>query len=227
MILCIADMLSDELLAETRAVLASGRYHDGRQTAGWHASQVKNNLQIAPDSPDVLALQQKLLAQISAHHIVATAMFPRRFCPLLFNRYETGMSYGSHVDDALMGLSAPGQDAVRTDISFTVFLSPPESYEGGELVIETSVGEQVFKLEAGQALFYPSGSQHRVMQITEGVRDAVVGWVQSYIRDAGQRETLFELDRVRRHIFKRDGKCPEFDSLSKVYSNLLRGWAEV
>ncbi|MFZ5836615.1 MAG: Fe2+-dependent dioxygenase [Pseudomonadota bacterium] len=227
MILCIADLLPDALLAETCAVLASSTYRDGRQTAGWHASQVKNNLQIAPGNSQVAALQQKLLAQISAHHIVATAMFPRRFCPLLFNRYETGMSYGSHVDDALMRLTAPGQDAVRTDISFTIFLSPPESYEGGELVIETSAGEQVFKLEAGQALFYPSGSLHRVMQITGGVRDAAVGWVQSYIRDAGQRETLFELDRVRRHIFKRDGKCPEFDGLSKIYSNLLRGWAEV
>lgn len=227
MILCIADMLTSDLLIEVKALFARSQFVDGAQTAGWHARQVKHNLQIAANQPQAQALQQKILSQIAAHSVIASAVLPRRFRPLLFSRYETGMSYGSHVDDAILGRSAQGLDQIRSDISFTLFLSPPENYDGGELVIESTSGEQVFKLEAGQAVFYPSTSLHRVCEVTKGVRDAAVGWAQSYIRDAGQREMLFELDTVRRAIFKREGKSTEFDRLSKVYSNLLRYWAEV
>jgi len=226
-ILCIADMLTSDLLIEVKALFARSQFVDGAQTAGWHARQVKHNLQIAANQPQAQALQQKILSQIAAHSVIASAVLPRRFRPLLFSRYETGMSYGSHVDDAILGRSAQGLDQIRSDISFTLFLSPPENYDGGELVIESTSGEQVFKLEAGQAVFYPSTSLHRVCEVTKGVRDAAVGWAQSYIRDAGQREMLFELDTVRRAIFKREGKSTEFDRLSKVYSNLLRYWAEV
>jgi PKHD-type hydroxylase len=227
MILCIADLLPAELLTQAQAVFASSHFVDGRETAGWHARQVKQNLQIAANQPGVKELQQKILAQVAAHSVIATAVLPRRFRPLLFSRYETGMSYGSHVDDAIMGRSASGADEIRTDISFTLFLCPPENYDGGELVIESTAGEQVFKLQAGQAVLYPATSLHRVCEVTKGVRDAAVGWAQSYVRDADQREMLFELETVRRAIFKRDGKSPEFDRLSKVYSNLLRRWAEV
>lgn len=227
MILCIADMLTSDLLIEVKALFARSQFVDGAQTAGWHARQVKHNLQIAANQPQAQALQQKILSQIAAHSVIASAVLPRRFRPLLFSRYETGMSYGSHVDDAILGRSAQGLDQIRSDISFTLFLSPPENYDGGELVIESTSGEQVFKLQAGQAVFYPSTSLHRVCEVTKGVRDAAVGWAQSYIRDAGQREMLFELDTVRRAIFKREGKSTEFDRLSKVYSNLLRYWAEV
>lgn len=227
MILCIADMLPAELLQAVQGFFASSQFVDGQKTAGWHARQVKHNRQISASQPGAQDLQQKILAQIAAHSVIATAVLPRRFRPLLFSRYETGMSYGSHVDDAIMARGATGTDEIRSDISFTLFLSPPESYEGGELVIESSSGEQVFKLQAGQAVIYPSTSQHRVCELTSGVRDAAVGWVQSYVRDAGQREMLFELDSVRRAIFKRDGKSGEFDQLSKVYSNLLRAWADV
>ncbi len=227
MILCIADMLPAELLQEVQAVFSSSQFVDGKQTAGWHARQVKHNRQLAANQPQVQLLQQKVLSQIAAHSVIATAALPKRFRPLLFSRYETGMSYGSHVDDAIMGRSADGAQEIRSDISFTLFLSPPDSYDGGELVIESTSGEQVFKLQAGQAVIYPSTSLHRVCEVTRGVRDAAVGWAQSYVRDAGHREMLFELDTVRRAIFRRDGKGPEFDSLSKVYSNLLRCWSEV
>ncbi len=227
MILCIADMLPAELLQEAQALFAGSRFVDGRETAGWHARQVKYNSQIAASQPGVRVLQEKIVSQMAAHRIVATAALPKRFRPLLFSRYETGMSYGSHVDDAIMGRGVSDADEIRSDISFTLFLSPPENYDGGELVIESTSGEQVFKLQAGQAVIYPSTSLHRVCEVTKGVRDAAVGWAQSYVRDAGQREMLFELDTVRRAIFKRDGKSPEFDQLSKVYSNLLRSWAEV
>ncbi|MDO9460640.1 MAG: Fe2+-dependent dioxygenase [Alphaproteobacteria bacterium] len=227
MILCIADMLPAELLQEAQSIFARSQFADGKDTAGWHARQIKHNLQIIANQPQAQALQQKILSQIAAHSIIASAVLPKQFRPLLFSRYETGMSYDSHVDDAIMGRDANGAGAVRSDISFTLFLSPPDSYEGGELVIESTSGEQVFKLEAGQAVIYPSTSLHRVCEVTRGIRDAAVGWAQSYVRDAGQREMLFELDTVRRAIFRRDGKSPEFDRLSKVYSNLLRNWSEV
>lgn len=227
MILCIADMLPADLLQEAQAVFASSQFVDGKQTAGWHARLSKHNRQIAANQQPAQALQQKILSQITTHSVIATAVLPKRFRPLLFSRYETGMSYGSHVDDAIMGRAENNASEIRSDVSFTLFLSPPDSYDGGELVIESTSGEQVFKLQAGQAVIYPSTSLHRVCEVTRGVRDAVVGWAQSYVRDAGQREMLFELDSVRRAIFRRDGKSPEFDSLSKVYSNLLRRWSEV
>jgi PKHD-type hydroxylase len=226
-ILCIADMLPPELLQEAQALFTGSHFVDGRETAGWHARGIKHNLQIAANQPQAQALQQKILSQIAAHSVIASAVLPRRFRPLLFSRYETGMSYGSHVDDAIMGRAGDQANEVRSDVSFTLFLSPPDSYDGGELVIESASGEQVFKLQAGQAVIYPSTSLHRVCEVTRGMRDAAVGWAQTYVRDAGQREILFELDTVRRAIFRRDGKSPEFDQLSKVYSNLLRSWAEV
>ncbi|MFZ5932460.1 MAG: Fe2+-dependent dioxygenase [Pseudomonadota bacterium] len=227
MILCIADMLPAELLQEAQALFAGSRFVDGRETAGWHARRIKHNLQIAANQPQAQALQQKILSQIAAHSVIASAVLPRRFRPLLFSRYETGMSYGSHADDAIMGRAGGKAGEIRSDVSFTLFLSPPDSYDGGELVIESASGEQVFKLQAGQAVIYPSTSLHRVCEVTRGIRDAAVGWAQSYVRDAGQREMLFELDTVRRALFRQDGKSPEFDRLSKVYSNLLRSWAEL
>lgn len=227
MILCIADMLPTDLLIEAQALFARSKFVDGAQTAGWHARQVKHNFQIVASQPGVRALQDKIISRMAAHGVITSAAMPKRFRPLLFSRYETGMSYGSHVDDAIMGRGVSDADEIRTDISFTLFLSPPENYDGGELVIESTSGEQVFKLQAGQAVIYPSTSMHRVCEVTKGLRDAAVGWAQSYVRDAGQREMLFDLDNVRRAIFKRDGKSPEFDQLSKVHSNLLRSWAEI
>lgn len=227
MILCIADMLPDDLLEESRKIFDTNEFENGGATAGWHAKLVKRNLQLSAGQPEVQALQEKLLSHFARHRVINMAALPKHFRPLLFNRYETGMSYGSHVDDAIMGLTPQGGEAGRADISFTVFLSDPESYDGGELVIESSAGEQAYKLQAGQGVLYPSTSLHRVAEVTRGVRLAAVGWVQSFVRDAGQRELLFELDNVRRAIFRRDGKSPEFDGLSHVYSNLLRRWSEV
>ena len=129
------------------------------------------------------------------------------------------MTYGAHVDDALMG-------GMRTDVSFTVFLVPPDSYEGGELVIDSTAGEQAFKLAAGSAIVYPATSLHRVEPVPAGVRLAAVGWARSFVRDAGERELLFDLETARQAVFQQDGKSPTFDLLSKCGANLLRRWAE-
>ena len=227
MILCIADILPAALLEEARAVFARGRFIDGKQTAGWHAKAVKNNLQLDGAQPAIKPLQEKIIAALWAHDLVRISALPKTFRPLLFSRYETSMSYGRHVDDALMG-GIEGMQSLqtRTDVSFTIFLSAPEEYTGGELVMESAPGEQSYKLPVGYAVFYPSTTLHRVNEVTSGARHAVVGWLQSLVSDAGKREMLFELDGVRRAIFQREGKSAEFDTLSKVYSNLLRAWAE-
>lgn len=226
MILCIADLIAAELLAEVRTLFDAARFTAGKQTAGWHAQQVKHNLQIAAGDKAAQPVQEKIMAQIARHSITQSAMMPHSFRPLLFSRYESGMFYGAHVDDALMGKADQGGIS-RSDISFTLFLSPPEDYDGGELVIESTAGEQAFKLEPGQAVFYPSTSLHRVNEVTRGTRDAAVGWLQSLVRDPAQREMLFDLDSARRALFSREGKTPEFDRISKVYANLLRQWADI
>ena len=155
----------------------------------------------------------------SATRCSALAVRPKALTSVMFSRYETGMDYGSHVDDALM-------DGMRTDVSFTLFLSDPESYDGGELVIESASGEDAVKLAAGSLVAYPSTTLHHVAPITRGVRLAAVGWARSFVRDGAQREMLFDLDTARRQLFAREGKSAEYDLVSKSLANLLRMWVE-
>ncbi len=219
MILCISDAIDAELAAKARRALETGAKLDGRETAGWHARTVKNNRQLrAADAGPVAA---EIVDALRDNDLFRAAAQPRRFTPLLLSSYEPGMSYGAHVDDALMGA-----DPLRTDVAFTVFLAPPDNYAGGELVLESSAGEQAFKLEAGAAVVYPATTLHRVAEVTAGVREVAVGWVQSLVREADRRELLFHLDLARRSIFAREGKTADFDRLARTYANLLRMWAE-
>ena len=219
MIVCIADILAPPLLAEARGRLGEGRFVDGRATAGWHARLVKANEQLSAGDPRNAELAEKVRRAIQAHGLFELAARPKTVRPVTFSRYAPGMAYGSHVDDAVMG-------GVRTDVSFTLFLSDPAGYEGGELVIETTGGEQAIKLEAGSMVVYPSGALHRVEPVTGGMRLAAIGWAQSLVRDPARREILFDLDTARRSLFQQSGKTAEFDLLSKSVSNLLRLWAE-
>jgi PKHD-type hydroxylase len=145
---------------------------------------------------------------------------PRALTPLLFSRYGDDMAYGTHVDDPVMY-------GLRSDISFTLFLSPPGDYDGGELVMESTAGNQAFKPDAGQMIIYPSTTLHRVEPIKRGERWAAVGWCQSQIRDPAQREILYELDIARRTLFDKTGKTREFDLISKAHANLMRMWADI
>jgi len=221
MILCIAEVLNADELVEVRRQLAAGSFVDGRQTAGWHAGLVKNNQQLesGPVGRAAGAIVQKALLR---HEVFRAGVLPHSLRPPLFSRSDIGQGYGPHVDDALMGDAPRG----RSDVSVTVFLSAPESYEGGELVMDTPGGELSYKLAAGSAVTYPSTSLHRVTPVTAGRREAAVTWVQSLVRAAEQREILFDLDRARRAIFEAQGKTPAFDAVTKSYANLLRLWAE-
>jgi PKHD-type hydroxylase len=222
MILCIGNVLAPDMLAEIGRELGAATFVDGAATAGWHARLVKRNQQAAADITSE-HLRQRIDQVLALHPLFTMACRPRRIRPLLFSRYEAGMEYGTHVDDAVMG----GAEPLRSDISFTLFLADPASYDGGELVIETTAGEQGFKLEAGSLVLYPSSTLHRVVPVTRGVRLAAVSWVQSQVRDPARREILFDLDTARRTLFEAQGKSREFDLISKSLANLLRMWAEV
>jgi PKHD-type hydroxylase len=219
MILCIAQVLPADLLADLTRYLAEAKFVDGNRTAGWHARLVKANEQLSPSDALHTDLIRRVNTAIEEHPLFQIAARPKAVRPVMISRYTAGMQYGTHVDDAIMG-------GVRTDISFTLFLADPASYEGGELVMEGTGGEQSYKLDAGSMILYPSGALHRVEPVTSGARLAAVGWAQSLVRDAGKREILFDLDTVRRSVFQREGKTAEFDLLSKSTANLLRMWAE-
>ncbi|SHF38161.1 PKHD-type hydroxylase [Modicisalibacter ilicicola DSM 19980] len=224
MILCIADVLDSPTLTALRNELATDElYVDGRKTAGWHAREVKRNEQADAGSAEVQRWRERVGECIRRHPLFQMAARPARMTPVRFSRYQQGMHYGNHVDDPVMG----GEQSVRTDLSFTLFLESPETYDGGELVTDTTAGEQRYKLPAGSMILYPSSTLHRVEPVTRGQRLAAIGWVQSQVRDPGAREILFDLDTARRQLFEREGKSREFDLISKSLANLQRLWIEI
>ena len=223
MIFSIDHILSPDELTDIKQVLEHAEFVDGKLTAGWHAKLVKNNQQLKAGTTQKV-LKSKIRAALSKNALFQSSIRPKSIHSLLFSRYDLGMSYDTHVDNALME-SASGLS--RSDVSFTLFLSSPQDYEGGELIVEGVQSEQSYKLEAGSAIVYPSTTLHRVNPVTKGTRLVVVGWVQSTVRDASDREILFDLETARRAIFAKSGKTPEFDLVSKSIANLLRKWAEI
>jgi PKHD-type hydroxylase len=219
MLTIVADVLDADATAAARETLAKANFVDGRATAGWAAKLVKNNLQASGNDAALATLRETLTTKISSHPLFRMVARPKTLSPLILSRYEPGMAYGSHVDDAIMG-------GMRSDVSFTLFLSDPDTYEGGALVIESSGGEEDIRLPAGSMVVYSSTTLHRVAEVTRGARLAAVGWARSYIRDPAQRELLFDLDTARQSLFSKQGKTAEFDLLSKTSANLLRMWAE-
>jgi PKHD-type hydroxylase len=215
----IADVLKSDDLALIRDALERVRFIDGKETAGFAARQVKDNRQADGRDRGLDDVRDMVAKRILENDLFRIAARPKKLSPLLFSRYEPGMSYGSHVDDAMMS-------GLRTDVAFTLFLEEPDSYDGGELVIESPGGEDAIKLPAGAMIAYPATTLHRVAQVTRGRRHVAAGWARSLIRDAAQRELLFDLDTARRAIFARDGKSHEFDLMSKSLANLMRMWAE-
>lgn len=215
----IAGVLTADDLNIVRKAFEKAQFIDGRETAGWAAKTVKNNLQARAGDPALDDFRDIVTERLNSNALFQMAVRPKYKTPLLFAQYRDTMTYGSHVDDALM-------QGIRTDLSFTLFLEEPESYDGGELVIESNAGENPIKGPAGSVYVYPSTTLHRVDAVTRGVRRVAVGWVQSHVRHAEQREILFDLDSARRALFAKSGKSDEFDQLSKSVANLLRMWAD-
>ena len=219
MLMTIADVLSPAESEEIRAMLGSMRFEDGRATAGWSAKLVKDNEQ-AREGAALSLLRERVTKAIMDNEVFSLAARPKALTPLIFARYGAGKEYGSHVDNPLM-------HGIRTDVSFTLFLADPDSYDGGELVIESASGEEEVKLPAGHLVAYDSTSLHRVAPVTRGERLVAVGWAQSYVRDSAKRELLFDLETAKRGLFAQLGKTPEFDLVAKAGANLFRMWAEV
>lgn len=223
MILTIENVLTAEELDKITSKLKDADFVDGKLTAGWFAKQVKNNTQLSSKTESGQELRNITIKAIQRNKLFQAAVRPKIIRPMIFSCYSSGMYYGSHTDNAIMG----GEKLIRSDVSFTLFLNSPSSYKGGELVIDTSLGEQAFKLEAGSMIVYPSTTLHRVETVVEGKRLAAVSWVQSLIREASEREILFDLDTAKQIMFQKYGKTPEFDLIGKTQANLLRKWAEV
>ena len=219
MIFQVSNIFTPAELQQLTPIWTEGEFVDGRQTAGWIAQQVKQNEQLKSIDPSLDTWKTIVHQAILRQELVQAAVRPRVIHSILLSRYRVGMAYGRHTDNALMG-------QWRSDVSFTIFLTDPQDYQGGELVIEGGQAEQSYKLPLNTAIVYPSSSLHRVNPITQGTRFAVVGWIQSWVRDPAQREILFDLEVVRRSLFRQEGKTAEFDLISKSLSNLLRQWMD-
>ncbi len=241
MLLHIPGVLDRDQLARIRSALDGAEWVDGRQTVGAQGAQVKRNLQLAEDSPLRRELGAMVLAVLARNPLYFAAALPLRTLPPRFNRYEGGGTYGAHVDGAVMALPPDGADAahalpgqagyVRSDLSCTLFLSEPEEYDGGGLVVDDTYGEHEVKLPAGDLILYPSSSLHRVEPVTRGARIASFFWIQSMVRDLEKRRLLYQLDTSIQALSAPGAGLPS-DSrdalvgLTGIYHNLLRRWAE-
>jgi PKHD-type hydroxylase len=223
MLLHIPGVLNADQLATIRPLLAKGRYVDGRLSAGMEARQVKHNEELASDAAMMQQLNQIVMGSLVQHPLYQGAALPHRVAAPFYARYVPGMHYGDHIDDPVMGQG----DRYRTDLSITVFLNGPEDYDGGELVIRTGFGDQRVKLPAGDAVMYPSGSLHQVAEVSRGERLVAVTWVQSLIRDPGQRDVLYELYQARETLLQERPDSEETRRVSRAYINLVRMWAEL
>jgi PKHD-type hydroxylase len=227
MLICIPDVLSKADVADFRAVMDAAEWEDGRSTAGAQSAEVKKNEQLPPNGDISRKLGERVIKALAANPLFVAAAIPRQIFPPLFNRYGAGQHFGVHVDNAVRGDHLTGL-RIRTDLSVTLFLSEPDEYDGGELVVEDYCGSHEVKLPAGQLVLYPATSLHTVTPITRGVRVASFFWLQSMIRDAHARSMIFDLDSAIQGLVERLGRNDaEVVKLSGLYHNLIRYWAEV
>jgi len=224
MLLHIPDILDREQLRQLRAALDAADWTDGRETVGAQGAQVKRNRQLPDASPLRRQLGEVVLAALAKSPLYHAATLPLRTLPPRFNRYEGGGEYGMHVDGSVMAL--PNGEQLRSDISCTLFLSEPDDYDGGELIVSDTYGEHEVKLPAGDAIIYPSSSLHRVQPVTRGARVAAFFWVQSLVRDDNRRRLLYELDATIQRLVATGADHDAVLQLTGTYHNLLRQWAE-
>ena len=216
-------VLDKDRLADARKLVADGRFVDGVLSAGMAAQRVKNNEELAADERLMRQLNNLVMGSLVKHPVYRSAALPLKVATPYYARYSAGMSYGNHVDDPIMGQG----DLYRSDISVTIFLSGPEDYDGGELVIQTPFGEQFVKLPAGDAVIYPSSSVHRVAEVTRGERLVAVSWIQSMVRDPDKRALLHELNQAREKLLNDNPDAEETSRVNHAYINLVRMWSEI
>jgi PKHD-type hydroxylase len=226
MLLQIPDVLTREQALDCRQKIEKAQWIDGRVTAGHQSARAKNNLQLAENHPLATEMGEMILAALERSSLFMSAALPLKVFPPLFNRYEGGHSFGNHVDNAIRQVTGTPH-RVRTDLSATLFLTAPEDYEGGELVIEDTYGVHSIKLPAGHLILYPATSLHNVRPVTKGARISSFFWIQSMVRDDGERTILFDMDMAIQRIAENAPEHPSVIQLTGVYHNLLRRWADV
>ncbi|HEU4597306.1 MAG TPA: Fe2+-dependent dioxygenase [Pyrinomonadaceae bacterium] len=225
MLLHIPEVLTAEQVASCRRVLEGAEWVDGRVTAGQQSARAKDNMQLPEGHPAARELGDLILAALERNPLFMTAALPLKVFPPLFNRYEGGQSFGNHVDNAVRQVTGTPH-RVRTDLSATLFLAGPDEYDGGELLVEDTYGVHAVKLPAGDLILYPASSLHRVNPVTRGARLASFFWVQSMVRDDGERALLFDLDTSIQRLIHDSPSHPSAIQLTNVYHNLLRRWAD-
>lgn len=226
MLLEIPSVLTAAQVAECRQTLEAAEWIDGRVTAGYQSAKVKDNLQLPEDHPAARQLGELILAALQNSPLFMAAALPAKVFPPLFNRYEGGQAFGSHVDNAIRQVTGTAH-RVRTDLSATLFFTAPDEYDGGELLVDDTYGVHQVKLPAGHLILYPSTSLHHVRPVTRGARLASFFWIQSMVRDDGRRTLLFDLDMAIQRIAGDAPDHPATLQLTGIYHNLLRRWAEV
>ncbi len=223
MLIHIKGVLDSRQLQGAAALIAGGRFADGRNSAGSAARRVKHNEELALDPARLAELNTLVMGSLVRHPVFRSAAMPLKTAAPYYARYTPGMSYGKHVDDPVMGQG----DLYRSDLSVTIFLNDPQSYAGGELCIQTAFGEQQVKLPAGDAVVYPASSVHRVGEVTRGERLVAVSWIQSLVRESERRALLHELNQAREALLKERPDAPETAQVNQSYVNLVRMWSEV
>ncbi len=225
MLLRVPQVLNADELKQMQSLMAAAEWVDGKVTAGTQSAQVKRNIQLPETSPEAEAARQIVLTALSRNALFFSAALPKKIYPPLFNQYRDGMDFGAHIDNAVRTHAITGLH-VRTDISCTLFLADPDSYDGGELVVEDTYGQQMVKLPAGDMVLYPGTSLHHVRPVTSGARLASFFWLQSMIRDDAQRTLLFDMDAAIVTLRQQVGDNAAVIRLTGNYHNLIRMWAD-
>ena len=226
MLLQIPDVLTSEQVVSARQQLDHAEWVDGRVTAGQQSARAKDNMQIPEDHPAARQVGELILQALQRNPLFIAAALPLRVFPPLFNRYSGGQSFGNHVDNAVRQITGTPH-RIRTDLSATLFLSPPDEYHGGELMIEDTYGVHSVKLPAGHLVLYPSTSLHHVRPVTKGARVCSFFWIQSMVREDAERTLLFDLDSAIQYVSRDMPDHPAAVQLTGVYHNLLRRWADI
>jgi PKHD-type hydroxylase len=226
MLVQIPEVLSLQQVARYRKVLNEAEWIDGRVTAGPQSAREKDNMQLPEEHPAARQLGSELITALERNTLFMAAALPSKVFPPLFNRYQAGQAFGNHIDNAIRQVAGTPY-RVRTDLSATLFLTPPDEYDGGELIVEDTYGVHRIKLPAGHMILYPASSLHRVNPVTCGTRVASFFWIQSMVRDDGRRTLLFDLDMAIQQIAGALPDHPGTVQLTGIYHNLLRRWAEV
>jgi PKHD-type hydroxylase len=226
MLITIPDVLSPEHLAQCRARLDAAEWVDGNVTSGHQSARAKNNEQVPEDTAAAREVGGAIMQALSSHPTFMAAALPQHVFPPLFNRYGAGHRFGAHIDNSIRQHRQSGA-RIRTDLSATLFFAGPEEYDGGELVIEDNFGTQNVKLPAGHLVLYPASSLHHVTEVTRGRRMGAFFWIQSMIRDDGQRRILWDMDQAIQKLTLSVPDHPSLVSLTGTYHNLLRRWADV